>query len=110
MIDNPEQVARLLGKLRNSLPVAALARPSLKAIIRENSSSANPISQYTVTRVDYAGDEGALYAISRLTATPGQKCSSRRSPIWHSIPGFRWRATSRPTRSIASSVCDGKAR
>jgi hypothetical protein len=60
MIDNPDQVERLLHRLRASVPLPALARPSLIATLRERSSIAEIMPRCTVTRVDYAGDEGGV--------------------------------------------------
>jgi hypothetical protein len=37
MIDNPEQVERLVSKLRESLPLVAMLTPELVAIVREQS-------------------------------------------------------------------------
>jgi hypothetical protein len=52
MIDNPEQVERLVSKLRELLP--------LVAIVREQSPAVERSHGYTITRVDYAGDEGGI--------------------------------------------------
>jgi hypothetical protein len=54
MIDNPEQVERLVSKLRESLPLVAMLTPEVAAIVRERSQG------YAITRVDYAGDEGGI--------------------------------------------------
>jgi hypothetical protein len=60
MIDNPDQVERLVAKLRESLPLFATVTSEVAAVIREQSSEADLSRQYTVTRVDYAGDEGGI--------------------------------------------------
>ena len=60
MIDNPDQVERLVAKLRASLPLFATVTPEVAAVIREQSPEADPSRRYTVTRVDYAGDEGGI--------------------------------------------------
>ncbi len=60
MIDNPGQVARLMAMLRESLPLFATVGPEVAAIIREQSPGADPLRRYTISRVDYAGDEGGI--------------------------------------------------
>jgi hypothetical protein len=60
MIDNPDQVERLLHRLRDAVPLPAFASPSLIATVRARSSTAQITPRCTVTRVDYAGDEGGV--------------------------------------------------
>jgi hypothetical protein len=60
MIDNPDQVQRLVTKLRESLPLFAMLTPEAAAVIREQSPEADPSRRYTITRVAYAGDEGGI--------------------------------------------------
>jgi hypothetical protein len=57
MIDYPAQVERLMANLRESLPLFATITPEVAAVIREQSPEADPSRRYTITRVDYAGDE-----------------------------------------------------
>jgi hypothetical protein len=61
MIDNPDQVERLIARLGQSLPLFATVTPELAGIIRERSpAAADPQRRYPITRVDYAGDEGGI--------------------------------------------------
>ena len=60
MIDNPDQVERLVAKLRELLPLFATVTPEVAAVVREQSPEADPSRRYTITRVDYAGDEGGI--------------------------------------------------
>jgi hypothetical protein len=60
MIDNPDQVERLVAKLRESLPLLATVTPEVAAVICEQSPAADPLRRYPITRVDYAGDEGGI--------------------------------------------------
>ena len=60
MIDNPDQVARLVPRLRDSLPLFATVTPEVATVIREQSPDADPSRRYAITRVDYAGDEGGI--------------------------------------------------
>ena len=60
MIDNPDQVGRLVPRLRDSLPLFATVTPEVAAIIREQSPDADASRRYAITRVDYAGDEGGI--------------------------------------------------
>ena len=60
MIDNPDQVERLVAKLRESLPLFATVNPEVAAVIREQAPEADTLRRYYITRVDYAGDEGGI--------------------------------------------------
>jgi len=60
MIDNPKQVERLLAKLKESLPLFAMLTPEVAAIVREQSPAVELSQRYSVTRVEYAGDEGGI--------------------------------------------------
>jgi hypothetical protein len=60
MIDNPDQVDRLLAKLRESLPLAAAVTPRLAAVVREQSPGGDVPRRGPVTQADYAGDEGGI--------------------------------------------------
>ncbi len=60
MIDNPDQVKRLLAELRAALPLLAAMTPELAAAIREELPGRDVPQLGHVTRVDYAGDEGGI--------------------------------------------------
>ena len=60
MIDNPDQVERLMTHLRNMLPLSARATSRMIASLRDPAASAPPTPQCTVTRIDYAGDGGGI--------------------------------------------------
>ncbi len=60
MIDNQQQVERLLRRLTDVLPLAALATPALLADLRERSSAAKITWHCKVTDVFYTGDEGGV--------------------------------------------------
>jgi hypothetical protein len=60
VIDNQDQVERLLRKLTEVLPLPALATPALMADLRERSSAAKITLDCKVTEVIYAGDEGGI--------------------------------------------------
>jgi len=60
MIDNPDQVEHLLQRLQIALPFPAFGSPSLIANLRKQSSSTKITPLCTVTRIDYAGDEGGI--------------------------------------------------
>jgi hypothetical protein len=60
VIDNQDQVERLLRELTKALPLSALATPGLMANLREQSSTANITLDCKVTEVIYAGDEGGV--------------------------------------------------
>jgi hypothetical protein len=73
MIDNPDQVERLVAKLRQSLPLFATVTPEVAAVIREQSPAADPLRRYSITRVDYAGDEGGIVCKVELGPENGDR-------------------------------------
>ena len=61
MIDNPEQVERLLAKLQAALPVPARLTPEAAAAIQAQNAAAGKIPPVgSITWVSYAGDEGGI--------------------------------------------------
>jgi hypothetical protein len=60
VIDNPDQVERLLAKLTASLPLAATVAPALAATIRAESPGADLPRRCNVTWASYSGDEGGI--------------------------------------------------
>jgi hypothetical protein len=71
MIDNPDQVERLMTHLRNMLPLSARATPRMIASLRDPAASAPPTPHCTVTRIDYAGDEGGIVCHVSFRETDG---------------------------------------
>jgi hypothetical protein len=60
MIDNPEQVERLIARLTAALPLAANVTPELAATIRAQSPSFDAPRRCSITWVSYIGDEGGI--------------------------------------------------
>jgi len=60
VIDDRNQVERLVPKLREALPLIATLSPPLAALVREESPGIDVPKRCAVTRVDYAGDEGGI--------------------------------------------------
>ena len=60
MIDNQDQVERLLRNLTEGLPLPAHATPSLMTDLRGRSSAAKITWDCKVTDVFYTGDEGGV--------------------------------------------------
>jgi hypothetical protein len=60
MIDNQDQVERLLRNLTEELPLSAHATPSLMTDLRGRSSAAKITWDCKVTDVFYTGDEGGV--------------------------------------------------
>jgi hypothetical protein len=60
VIDNQDQVERLLCKLTEALPLSALVTPALMATLLERSSASKITLDCKVTEVIYAGDEGGV--------------------------------------------------
>ena len=96
MIDNPDQVERLVAKLRQSLPLFATVTPEVAAIIRERSpTAADPQRRYPITRVDYAGDEGGIVCKVELGPEVGD------SALFASITHLRFGHAEPIARQIA---------
>ena len=60
MIDNPDQVERLLAELRAALPLPARMTPRLLATVQDQAPGTRQAAACRITRVDYAGDEGGI--------------------------------------------------
>jgi hypothetical protein len=60
MIDNPDQVERLLAKLQAALPVPARVTPELAATLLDKAHAVSISSLCSVTWISYAGDEGGI--------------------------------------------------
>ena len=73
MIDNLEQVERLLAKLRPNLPLAATMMPALAAVVWEERPDLEPSKHCSVTQLDYSGDPGGI--MCRLDFKNGNEAS-----------------------------------
>lgn len=60
MIDNADQVERLLAKLQAALPLPARVTPALAATLLDKAHTATINSPCSVTWISYAGDEGGI--------------------------------------------------
>jgi len=60
MIDDPDQVERLLGRMRAALPMPARMTPRLLATVRDQDPGTPLAAACSVTEVHYAGDEGGI--------------------------------------------------
>ena len=60
MIDHPDQVDRLLARMRAALPMPARMTPRLLATVQEQDPGTPMAAACRVTKVDYAGDEGGI--------------------------------------------------
>ena len=60
MIDNPDQVERLMQRLSDALPLPALGTPRLMATLRDRTGTPATTTPCMVTRIDYAGDAGGI--------------------------------------------------
>ena len=60
MIDHPDRVDRLLARMRAALPLPARMTPRLLATMRDQDPATPLAAACSVTRVDYAGDEGGI--------------------------------------------------
>jgi hypothetical protein len=60
VIDNQDQVERLLRNLTEVLPLSALATPALMADLRERPSAAKITWDCKIIDVFYTGDEGGI--------------------------------------------------
>ena len=73
MIDNPDQVERLLGKLGEHLPFAAVVSPELADLIRQEAPGVAIPRQCQVSWVAYSGDEGGIVCKLDLGERSGSK-------------------------------------
>lgn len=98
MIDNLDQTGRLLCKLEESLPLAALATPALTASLREQSGDAEVFPHCRVTGVHYLGDEGGIMCRLAFDADIGPRAFivsithllfDRRLPLARGIAGYQ---------------------
>ena len=96
MIDNPEQVEKLLSKLRGSLPLFAILTPEVAAIVRERSPAVELSQEYPITRVDYAGDEGGI--VCKVDLGPNNDDRA----LFASITHLRFGQTGPVAREIAA--------
>ena len=110
MIDNQDEVERLLRELTKALPLSALATPALMANLREQSSTANITLDCKVTKVIYAGDEGGVICHMAFDEEDKEEVSSCQSPILPLIAGSQSPARLRRTRNIAPSTSDATVR
>ena len=60
MIDDPDQVERLLARMRAALPMPARMTPRLLATVRDQDPGTPLAAACSVTEVHYAGDEGGI--------------------------------------------------
>lgn len=60
MIDNADQVERLLAKLQATLPLPARITPELAATLLDKGHAPEIKSACSVTWISYAGDEGGI--------------------------------------------------
>ena len=60
MIDHPDQVDRLLARMRAASPMPARMTPRLLATVQEQDPGTPMAAACRITRVDYAGDEGGI--------------------------------------------------
>ena len=105
MIDNPDQVERLVAKLRESLPLFATVNPEVAAVIREQAPEADTLRRYYITRVDYAGDEGGIVCKVELGPENDDRLSLPRLHTCGSVTQERSLVRSLRIRSTGSNVC-----
>jgi hypothetical protein len=73
VIDNSEQVERLLAKLQAALPLAATVTPKLAVTLREQSPGIDVPRRGSVTWASYSGDEGGIVCKLDLGREEGAK-------------------------------------
>jgi hypothetical protein len=97
VIDNREQVERLLDKLKASLPLSAAVTPELGPTIRQQSPGIELPQQCRVTRVDYAGDDGGI-----VCALDFGQVEHREALVVVSMTQLRFAGTAPLSREIAA--------
>src|SRR5215212_5502270 len=78
VIDNPDQVEHLVGRLREALPIPATASAPLLALLKERSPSLDLQPLYRVPRIDYAGDEGGIVCQLDFLSEDGREVPGHR--------------------------------
>jgi hypothetical protein len=106
MIDNPEQVERLVSKLRESLPLVAMLTPEVAAIVREQSPAVERSQGFAITRVDYAADEGGIVCKVELGPNNEDRLYLRRLPTYDSNSRSRSVVRSPLTKNGGSNNCN----
>jgi hypothetical protein len=113
VIDNLDQTGRLLCKLEESLPLAALAAPSLVASIREHPGGAGGSPHCRVTGIHYLGDEGGIMCRLEFDADVGPRAFivsithlvfDRRHPLAREIAGYQKHRIKRLRRDHAGEA------
>jgi len=95
LIDNPDQAARLLEKLRAALPLPACLIPELAATLGRRSAANSTPQICSITWVGYTGDDGGI--VCRLDFT-----QNTREAAIASITHLRFDARMKLAREIAA--------
>jgi hypothetical protein len=98
VIDDRNQVERLVPKLREALPLVATLSPPLVAIVREQ--SLDTPDRCAVTRIDYAGDEGGI--MCDVTLAHSKRDGDRERALFVSITYLRFDRRQPCAREIAA--------
>jgi hypothetical protein len=104
MIDDLIQVARLLEKLEDALPLPAAMTPQLVACLRERYPEKTITEKCRVVALDYAGSEGGIMCEldfgpgnneDRVLASITHLTFDRRHPLRRAIVAYQKRRTKR---------------
>lgn len=115
MIDNQDQVERLLLRLTEALPLPAIVPPSLMASLRGRSPSAKLSRDCEITKIFYSGDEGGV--LCHVTFDDEQEkevflvsithlAFDRRLPIAREIAAYQKHRIKRIRRNTATDGLD----
>jgi len=113
VIDNPDQVEHLVGRLREALPIPAIASAPLLALLKERSPSLDLQPLCRVLRVDYAGDEGGIVCQLDFLSEDGREVFfasithltfDRRLPLAREIAAYQKHRTKRIRRATSAEV------
>jgi len=66
VIDDREQVDRLIAMMRASLPLSASMGPELRSLMRQKLPDIDGTRQFHITRIDYLGDDGGIVCALEL--------------------------------------------
>jgi hypothetical protein len=111
VIDNQDQVERLLHRLTEALPLPALVPPALMANLRGQSSAAKITLDCKITEVIYAGDEGGVMCHVTFDDEPKEEvflvsithlAFDRRLPVARDISAYRKHRIKRIRRDHAT--------
>ncbi len=107
MIDDPQTIELLMGRIRAALPMRAHVSRNVLRALRQEAPEAALSHQGIVTEVRYAGDEGGILCTLDFDDPTSKKVYivsithvtfERRNPLWRDIERYKKRRIKRLRR------------